>query len=98
MNDQDVELTMPVTPWEAALGTKITVPTLTGKISLTVPANTSSGKKFRIKGKGLKNKTATGDFLVIVKIVMPEKMSSESESLWKKMAEEENFNPREAWN
>ncbi len=98
VNDQDVELTMPLTPWEAALGTKITVPTLTGKISLTVPANTSSGKKFRIKGKGLKNKTATGDFLVIVKIVMPEKMSSESEALWKKMAEEESFNPRETWN
>jgi curved DNA-binding protein len=97
VNGQDVELIMPVAPWEAALGTKITVPTLTGKISLTVPANTSSGKKFRIKGKGLKNKTATGDFLAIVKIVMPEKMSPECEILWKKMAEEESFNPREAW-
>ncbi|MBQ0732274.1 MAG: DnaJ domain-containing protein [Oleispira antarctica] len=98
VNGQDVELIMPVTPWEAALGTKITVPTLTGKISLTVPANTSSGKKFRIKGKGLKTKTATGDFLAIVKIVMPEKTSIESEALWKQLAEETNFDPREAWN
>ena len=97
VNGQDVELVMPVTPWEAALGTKVTVPTLTGKISLTVPANTSSGKKFRIKGKGLKNKTATGDFLAIVKIVMPENSSEESEALWQKMAEKEDFNPRDKW-
>lgn len=89
---------MPVAPWEAALGTKITVPTLTGKISLTVPANTSSGKKFRIKGKGLKTKTAIGDFLAIVKIVMPEKTSIENEALWKQLAEEAHFDPREAWN
>ena len=96
---QDIELIMPIAPWEAALGTKITVPTLTGKISLTIPANTSSGKKFRIKGKGLKTKTITGDFLAIVKIVMPETMSAESEGLWKKMAEAEaeTFKPREAW-
>lgn len=94
----DIELIMPVTPWEAALGAKITVPTLTGKISLTVPANTSSGKKFRIKGKGLTTKAATGDFLVIVKIALPENMSPEAEALWKQLAETETFNPREAWN
>jgi curved DNA-binding protein len=97
VNGHDIELIMPVTPWEAALGAKITVPTLTGKISLTVPANTSSGKKFRIKGKGLKTKTATGDFLAIVKIAMPEKTSIENEALWKKLAEEINFDPREMW-
>ena len=102
---QDIELIMPITPWEAALGAKITVPTLTGKISLTVPANTSSGKKFRIKGKGLKTKTVTGDFLAIVKIELPETMSPEAEVLWKQLAdtyseadsEAETFNPREAW-
>ena len=97
---QDIELIMPITPWEAALGAKITVPTLTGKISLTVPANTSSGKKFRIKGKGLKTKTVSGDFLAIVKIELPETMSPEAEALWKQLAETdeaETFNPREAW-
>lgn len=94
---QDIELVMPITPWEAALGAKITVPTLTGKISLTVPANTSSGKKFRIKGKGLKTKTVTGDFLAIVKIALPATMSPESEALWKQLAETEAFNPREVW-
>jgi curved DNA-binding protein len=97
VHGQDIELTMPITSWEAALGAKVTVPTLTGKISLTVPANTSSGKKFRIKGKGLKTKTATGDFLAIVKIVLPETMSPENEALWKQLAETETFNPREAW-
>lgn len=94
---QDIELIMPITPWEAALGTKITVPTLTGKISLTVPSNTSSGKKFRIKGKGLKTKTVTGDFLAIVKIVMPEESSEKSQQLWQQLSEEDSFNPREKW-
>ena len=97
VNGHDVLLTMPITPWEAALGAKITVPTLTGKISLTIPANTPAGKKFRIKGKGLKSKTSAGDFLAIVKIVMPENSSEKSQELWKQLAAEENFNPREVW-
>lgn len=94
---QDIELIMPITPWEAALGAKITVPTLTGKINLTVPANTSSGKKFRIKGKGLKTKTVSGDFLAIVKIELPEENSEKSQQLWQQLSEEDSFNPREKW-
>lgn len=97
VNGHDVLLTMPIAPWEAALGAKITVPTLTGKISLTVPPNTPAGKKFRIKGKGLKSKTATGDFLAIVKIVMPEKSTEKSQDLWKQLAAEESFDPRKEW-
>lgn len=94
---QDIELIMPITPWEAALGAKITVPTLTSKISLTVPANTSSGKKFRIKGKGLKTKTVSGDFLAIVKIELPEENSEKSQQLWQQLSEDDSFNPREKW-
>ena len=97
VSGHNVLLTLPLAPWEAALGTKITIPTLAGKISLTVPPNTPSGKKFRIKGKGLKTKAVTGDFLAIVKIVMPTKTSTESEALWQQLAAQEQFDPREEW-
>ena len=50
----DLILTVPITPWEAALGAKIIIPTLTSKLNLTIPANTQTGKKMRIKNKGLK--------------------------------------------
>ena len=97
VSGHDVLLTLFLAPWEAALGAKITVPTLSGKISLTVPANTPAGKKFRIKGKGLKSKSGTGDFMAIVKIVMPEKSSEESQKLWQQLADLEKFNPRQEW-
>lgn len=90
-------LTVPVTPWEAALGTKLEVPTLSGKISLNIPANSNAGKKLRIKGKGLKNKTAQGDLLVVVKIVIPPTTNNETKRLWEQLAEIEQFNPRQDW-
>lgn len=90
-------ITVPVAPWEAAMGTKVTVPTLQGKITLTIPANTQTGRKFRIKGKGLKTPTVTGNLYAIVKVVMPAKTSSQSAEHWKALADSERFNPRKDW-
>ncbi|MDN4502681.1 DnaJ C-terminal domain-containing protein [Alteromonadaceae bacterium BrNp21-10] len=90
-------LTLPVTPWEAALGAKVTVPTLTGKINLTVAPNSQAGQKLRIKGKGLKNKTVTGDLLVVLKIVMPQTNNEDTNKLWQQLADTTDFNPRTEW-
>lgn len=90
-------LTLPLTPWEAALGTKLEIPTLTGKVKLNIPANSRSGQKLRIKGKGLKNKTGQGDLLAVIKIDIPPSTTSETQSLWSKLAETEKFNPRADW-
>jgi len=90
-------LTLPLTPWEAALGIKLEVPTLSGKINLSIPPNSRTGKKLRIKGKGLKNKTAQGDLLVIIKIDIPPETSDETKELWKQLADAEQYNPREDW-
>ncbi|PKG99593.1 DnaJ C-terminal domain-containing protein [Paraglaciecola sp. MB-3u-78] len=90
-------LTVPLTPWEAALGTKLEVPTLNGKINLNIPANSRTGKKLRIKGKGLKNKAAQGDLLVIIKIDIPPTTSDETKRLWEQLAEIEQYNPRQDW-
>jgi DnaJ-class molecular chaperone len=70
----DVSIEIPLTIDEAVLGAKVEVPTLTGRVQLTIPPGTSSGKVFRLKGKGISNATAgsTGDQLVTVRIVLPE--------------------------
>jgi DnaJ-class molecular chaperone len=75
----DVALDVPLTLDEAVLGSKIEIPTLTGRVHLTIPPGTSSGKVFRLKGKGIVNATAglTGDQLVTVRIVLPETIDGE---------------------
>ena len=90
-------LSVPVTPWEAALGAKITVPTLDGKVRLSISAGSQSGKKLRIKGKGLKTKTGAGDLFAVLKVVMPSQTDPEINGLWKKLAEKAAFDPREEW-
>lgn len=93
----NLTITVPLAPWEAALGAKVTLPTLTGKISLTIPPNTQAGKKMRIKGKGLPGKTAPGDLYAVVKIVMPAVSNEEAQTLWAKLAERAGFDPRADW-
>tara|TARA_R110001592_G_scaffold323435_1_gene602699 strand:- start:36166 stop:37122 length:957 start_codon:yes stop_codon:yes gene_type:complete len=93
----DLVLALPVTPWEAALGTKVTIPTLEGSISLTITPNSQSGKKLRIKGKGLKGKTITGDLYAVIKVVMPNTANDKAKELWKALSETSDFDPREEW-
>ena len=73
----DVLLDVPVTLKEAVLGGKVTIPTLEGKVALTVPANSNSGSTLRLRGKGIKTAGKTGDLLVKLYIVLPEKPDSE---------------------
>ncbi|WP_417517232.1 DnaJ C-terminal domain-containing protein [Marinobacter sp.] len=91
---RDVVLTVPVTPWEAALGATITVPTVGSRVNVKVPKGTSSGRKLRLKGKGLPGKHP-GDQLVILQIAIPEQHSAEAEKLYEQLAEAEKaFDPR----
>lgn len=90
-------ITLPVAPWEAALGAKVVVPTLEGSITLTVAPGSQSGQKLRVKGKGLVGKTGKGDLYVILKVVMPQDRSAEVQGLWQTLAEKAAFNPREKW-
>jgi DnaJ-class molecular chaperone len=72
--DDDIVLDVPITVDEAVLGAKIEVPTISGRVQLTLPKGTSSGRIFRLKGKGVHNLTSghTGDQLVAVRIVLPD--------------------------
>jgi curved DNA-binding protein len=90
-------ITVPVAPWEAALGAGITVPTLTGRIQLTVPAGSQSGQKMRIKGKGLPGKHRQGDLFAVLNVVMPKTTDPSLKDLWSELAKKSDFDPRAEW-
>jgi len=91
-------ITVPLAPWEAALGTKVEMPTLTGKVNLTIRPDSQSGQRLRIKGMGLSNKQGQrGDLYAQLKVVMPTQSSAEARELWTKLSEKAGFNPRTQW-
>jgi len=94
---QDLILTLPLTPWEAALGAKVTVPTLDGKVTLTIVANTQSGTKLRVKGKGLKRKDKLGDLYVVINVIIPPVSNDKANQLWQELAKNSAFDPRVSW-
>jgi len=81
---RDVHVSLPVAPWEAALGGKLPVPTLGGTVELNLPAGTQGGKKLRLKGRGLPGATA-GDEIVTVQIVTPAPKSDEDRAFYADM-------------
>lgn len=94
----NLEIVLPLAPWEAALGAKVTVPTLKESILLTVPPGSQAGQRLRIKGKGLVSKTHTGDLFAVIKIVMPPKPDEKARELWQQLAAAEaSFDPRKTW-
>lgn len=90
---RDLHLDLPVTPWEAALGATVTVPTLGGEVNLKVPAGTNSGKRLRLKGRGLPG-SPPGDLIVQVQVSTPPAVNREQESLYRRMAETFDYDPR----
>ncbi len=89
----DVYLTLPITPWEAALGATIQVPTLGGKVEVKIPSGSQTGQKLRLKGRGLPTKPA-GDQYVVLQVVVPKADSTAARQLYQQMAEQMAFNPR----
>ncbi|NIH11044.1 MAG: curved DNA-binding protein [Serratia symbiotica] len=93
----NLHIVVPLAPWEAALGTSIEVPTLTGKIALTIPSGSQSGKRLRVKGKGVAGKKETGDLYAVLKVVMPPKPDEKISALWRELSEQVAFDPRTEW-
>ena len=91
---RDIHLTLPVAPWEAALGASLTVPTLGGDVQVKIPPGSQAGKKLRLKGKGLCAGANCGDQIVTLQIVMPEAKTEEQRQVYRAMAEKMPFNPR----
>ena len=86
--DDDVYIELPLTITEATLGTKKDVPTLYGKVELTIPAGTQNGEKMRLRGKGIENVNTKkkGDMYVITKVIIPEKLTREQKKLFEELS------------
>jgi curved DNA-binding protein len=90
---RNILLTLPVTPWEAALGETVSVPTLGGTVELKVPAGSQSGRRLRLKGRGLPGNPA-GDQIVTLRIDTPPADSEAARALYEDMRSKLPFNPR----
>lgn len=90
----DIYLTLPITPWEAALGARVKVPTMSGFVDVKIPPNSQSGQKLRLKNKGMIHGKTTGSQYIILKVVVPEPKNDEDKALYEKMANIMSFNPR----
>jgi len=90
----DLRLELPVSLDEAVLGAKIPVPTLSGKVQVTIPPHSSSGRVLRLKGKGLPKQGGQGDLLVTPRIVLPDGADGELDALMKKWREAGKQTPR----
>ena len=94
---RDLTMTLPIAPWEAALGANVQVPTLAGAVEMRIPPNAKTGQKLRLKGRGLPASSANsigGDQYVVLKIVLPSADSSRARELYQQMQRELNFDPR----
>ena len=95
VDGNDLRVDLSITLYEAVLGGKVRVPTLGGAVELSVPKNTSSGRTFRLKGKGLpKAGGASGDLFVTTRIMLPDGHDAELEALMQKWRDGHPYNPR----
>ena len=94
IDKHDVYLDLPVAPWEAALGAEVKAPTPTGEVEVKIPAGSPTGRKLRLKGRGLPG-TTPGDFYLVLQIVVPAADTEPAKSFYEGMARQFNtFNPR----
>ncbi len=94
VDGHDLRVDLPIALYEAVLGSKVRVPTLSGAVELSIPKNTSSGRTFRLKGKGLPKGGASGDLFITTRIMLPDGNHAELESLMEKWRADHPYNPR----
>jgi DnaJ-class molecular chaperone len=94
LDGSDLRVELPITLYEAVLGGKIRVPTLGNAVELSIPKNTSSGRTFRLKGKGLPKAGTAGDLFVTTRIMLPDGNDAELEALMQKWRDGQPYNPR----
>jgi curved DNA-binding protein len=96
VSGKDVQIELPLAPWEAALGTKLAVPTLGGTVELTIPPGAQSGQRLRLRGRGMPA-SPNGDQLVVVRLVTPPGDTREAREAYERMKRDLNFDARAGW-
>jgi curved DNA-binding protein len=95
ISGDDIFLELPVTPWEAALGAKVNVPTLDGSVEMTIPPGAQGGQRLRLRGQGLlRRNDGRGDQYVRLKIVNPPTLTDTERTLYQQLSTSSHFNPR----
>jgi curved DNA-binding protein len=97
VDGRDLYLTLPVAPWEAALGATVPVATPGGTVEMTVPAGSQTGRKLRLKGRGIPGVTADaapGDLYVVLEVRLPPADTDKAQALYRQMARDLPFDPR----
>ncbi len=83
-------------PWEAVLGTNLSVPTIDGRVNIRIPPGTQNGQKLRVRGRGLPERSGPGgDLIVVTNVETPDHVTDEERRLWEQLAAKSSFNPRE---
>ena len=96
MGEDDLELDLPVAPWEAALGAKVPVPTLEGTVEMTIRASTQAGQRLRLRGQGHNRRSGgRSDLYAKIRIVIPPKLTPKEKGLFEKLAAESHFDARQ---
>jgi curved DNA-binding protein len=87
---------LPLSPWEAVLGSQVLVPTLSGRVKLRIPPGTHSDRQFRVRGQGLPKDAAgdRGDLYVVAKIRVPAEITAQEREHWEELARASSFDPR----
>jgi curved DNA-binding protein len=94
-NGHDLDLELPVAPWEAALGAQIEIPTLEGEVAMKLPAGSKSGQKLRLAGKGLpKPGGGAGDLYAAVQVAVPSAPTERERELYQQLRDASRFEPR----
>jgi curved DNA-binding protein len=97
VSGHDLEIDVPLAPWEAALGAQVEVPTLEGRLEVKVPGGSKSGQKLRLAGKGLpKPGGGAGDLYAVLNIVVPATLTEREKQLYEELRAASRFNPRAA--
>lgn len=94
VDGKDLYFDLPLAPWEAALGAEVRVPTVDGEVMLTVPPGSHSGRKLRLRGRGLGGGTARGDLYAVVHIEVPGTLTPREKELFEMLASESRFDAR----
>ena len=94
VDKRDILLTLPIAPWEAALGATVPVPTLGGTVELKIPPGSQTGKKMRLKGRGIASSKMSGDQYVTLAVIVPTPENDTQRELYESMKEAMPFNPR----
>jgi len=95
LDDGNVEMDLPVSPWEAALGARVRLPTLDSPVELTVPPSTQTGQRLRLRGQGMSRRGGRGDQYVRIRIVNPPSLSPTERELFQRLASESRFDARQ---